>query len=213
MHLSYANQIALKQRLLTEAFSNQQLAETLLFIASPRAFRFRYRTNVKLEDGIIGFSAKHSHQLVDIHDCRILSQGLVDRLPNLLKLGRNHCEFSLLASSQSADIAISVTENTHLVPLPGYPSSLQEDYGFGAITLNSDGFAQSNPFVTKLICTELLRHVRPADRVWDLYCGCGTFSIPLAQQVETLVGFDISKKSIATAAQNALASGLDNKKD
>lgn len=208
MHLSYPYQLNLKKQLLNETFAGIPIKEAPPFIASPREQRFRYRATVTLEDDIIGFSDKRSHHITKIEHCRILSQGLLDRLPELMRLGRSHCQFALLESSATGEISISVSDGKSRTPLPGYASMVKEDYGSGLITLRSDGFAQSNPYITRIICEDLLAHASGYDKICELYCGSGTFSIPLSKRGHHLEGFDISKRAIREATENAQANGI-----
>ncbi len=50
----------------------------------------------------------------------------------------------------------------------------------------------------------------PEDRVLDLYCGIGNFSLPLARKSGTVLGIEGEKSLVARAAENAQKNGLDN---
>ena len=50
----------------------------------------------------------------------------------------------------------------------------------------------------------------PADRVLDLFCGIGNFSLPLARKSGTVLGIEGEKSLVARAADNAQKNGLDN---
>jgi 23S rRNA (uracil1939-C5)-methyltransferase len=50
----------------------------------------------------------------------------------------------------------------------------------------------------------------PDDRVLDLYCGIGNFSLPLARKAGTVLGIEGEKTLVARGAQNAQKNGLDN---
>ena len=47
-------------------------------------------------------------------------------------------------------------------------------------------------------------------RVMDLFCGVGTFSLPLAQAAKELAGIEIVDSSIQSARRNAADNGIDN---
>ena len=47
-------------------------------------------------------------------------------------------------------------------------------------------------------------------RVLDLFCGVGTFSLPLAKMSKDLAGIEIVENSIISARRNAKDNGLDN---
>ena len=50
----------------------------------------------------------------------------------------------------------------------------------------------------------------PDDRVLDLFCGIGNFSLPLARQAGTVLGVEGEKTLVDRAAENAARNGLDN---
>ncbi len=210
MHLSIEDQVELKQQMLKEVFNRYGFQITPEFVTSPATYQSRYRTKIKCQDGVVGFSAKNSHRVTPITGCRILSAGIMKELDRLSALGRSNCEFSLLQSRQNGELAVSVSENRRQVPLPGFPSSITEDYGFGPLKLKSSGFAQSNPFITKLIINALVEEVDQEQALCELYCGGGTFSLPLAGKVRKLTGIDISEASIRLAKENADLNQLDN---
>jgi SAM-dependent methyltransferase len=52
---------------------------------------------------------------------------------------------------------------------------------------------------------------KPIGDVAELGCGCGTFSLPVAQRIGgTLFAFDIEPEMVATTAQRAAAAGVQN---
>jgi 23S rRNA (uracil1939-C5)-methyltransferase len=50
----------------------------------------------------------------------------------------------------------------------------------------------------------------PEDRVLDLYCGIGNFSLPLARKAGTVLGVEGEKSLVTRAADNAKRNGLNN---
>jgi 23S rRNA (uracil1939-C5)-methyltransferase len=50
----------------------------------------------------------------------------------------------------------------------------------------------------------------PADRVLDLFCGIGNFSLPLARNAGTVLGVEGEKTLVERATDNARRNGLDN---
>ena len=63
---------------------------------------------------------------------------------------------------------------------------------------------------------EMIRLVRqfaspePSDRILDLYCGMGNFSIPLARDADTVVGIEGQGSAIRSARRNAESNNLTN---
>ena len=50
----------------------------------------------------------------------------------------------------------------------------------------------------------------PGDRVLDLFCGLGNFSLPLARRAGSVLGVELDAAMVRAAEANAAANGLDN---
>ena len=203
MHLPYKKQIDLKQQMMADVFNGASLQINPDILPCQRDQQFRYRSQLKCSNGFVGYSEKHRHHVFEVTECLILAQGIQKTLPVLKRLGRMHCEFRLLESSLNGDVSLTVSENGLSNPVPGFPQLIKEDYGFGEIELNSDSFSQSNPLTTRSIIEDLLAASEDCESACELYCGSGTFSIPLAKKMNRLVGFDVDPKAIETAKKNA----------
>lgn len=74
-------------------------------------------------------------------------------------------------------------------------------------------FTQVNHQINRVLVAYALRllDAQPADRVADLFCGLGNFTLPLATQVREVVGIEGSSALTERAHQNAKINGLSNK--
>ncbi len=75
-----------------------------------------------------------------------------------------------------------------------------------------DTFFQTNPQQAEQLVKLALAMAKPkkSERMIDLFCGVGTFSLPFADQVKQLVGIEIVEKSIESAKRNAIDNAIDN---
>lgn len=80
------------------------------------------------------------------------------------------------------------------------------------LTWEVGGFSQVNLAQNNRLIDHVLSvcNIRKSDRVLDLYCGMGNFSIPLAMECDSLVGADSQRSAIRSAQKNSAAAGLTN---
>jgi 23S rRNA (uracil1939-C5)-methyltransferase len=71
-------------------------------------------------------------------------------------------------------------------------------------------FTQVNAGVNRILVARAVRLLdpRPGERIADLFCGLGNFSLPLARRGAQVVGFEGSAALVERARRNAAANGL-----
>ncbi len=74
-------------------------------------------------------------------------------------------------------------------------------------------FTQVNHEINRTLVSRALRllDIQKDDRVADLFCGLGNFTLPIATQASEVVGIEGSTALTERAMQNAKANGLDSK--
>lgn len=74
-------------------------------------------------------------------------------------------------------------------------------------------FTQVNHQINRVLVARALRllDVQPGDRVADLFCGLGNFTLPIATQAREVVGIEGSTTLTERALENARANGVDTK--
>lgn len=80
------------------------------------------------------------------------------------------------------------------------------------LSLMPDDFVQVNHQVNQHMIAQAIRwlELKPDDRVLDLYCGIGNFSLPMAKQCQQVLGIEGSSKMVQRGQQNALKNGIEN---
>lgn len=73
-------------------------------------------------------------------------------------------------------------------------------------------FTQINPFMNEAMVNLAisLLELQPQDRVLDLFCGLGNFSLPIAQHCQAVVGVEGSAAMVKRAYENAALNHLHN---
>ena len=71
-------------------------------------------------------------------------------------------------------------------------------------------FTQVNPAVNRILVSKTLQLLdpKPGERVADLFCGIGNFSLPLAKRGAEVIGLEGSRELVERARANALANGV-----
>lgn len=81
-----------------------------------------------------------------------------------------------------------------------------------ALAYRPGDFVQVNAPVNESMIRQALDWLAPTadERVLDLFCGLGNFSLPLARRVARVVGVEGVAAMVERAGANALANGLGN---
>ncbi|WP_374703628.1 23S rRNA (uracil(1939)-C(5))-methyltransferase RlmD [Burkholderia sp. WAC0059] len=99
--------------------------------------------------------------------------------------------------------------------VPFYPPDAPLDYTlpeFGIrMPFKPTDFTQVNHPINRVLVARALRLLAPGpgDRVLDLFCGIGNFTLPLARLAREVVGIEGSETLTARALENARANGVD----
>lgn len=72
-------------------------------------------------------------------------------------------------------------------------------------------FFQVNIEQAEKVVAKVIEYSKGASKViWDLYCGAGTMTLPLAKQSEFVFGLEVSESSVQDAKENAKMNGFHN---
>jgi len=71
-------------------------------------------------------------------------------------------------------------------------------------------FTQVNPAMNRILVSSALDLLdpQPGERIADLFCGLGNFSLPIARRGAQVIGFEGSEELVQRARENAAANGL-----
>jgi 23S rRNA (uracil1939-C5)-methyltransferase len=162
---------------------------------------------------MVGFHARASDLLIPVHDCHLLTPALMATLPALEAMvqlgGARGAELALTVTetAQGPDVAVTGGKPADAALLLDL-ARLAEARGFARLTWGGDMAALLQPPVQRfgraLVAlppgaflqatahgeAALLAAVRAAvgdaGRIADLFAGCGTFALPLAEAAEVL---------------------------
>lgn len=116
--------------------------------------------------------------------------------------------------AQTLSLQLYLELNDHQLTPVGTPSRLDYKLPDADITLQfePDDFLQVNSEVNRRMVSQALEWLSPkaTDRVLDLYCGLGNFTLALAKQADRVTGVEGSMKMVERAQGNAALNNCDN---
>jgi 23S rRNA (uracil1939-C5)-methyltransferase len=126
---------------------------------------------------------------------------------------RDHALFRAFADANSVQVWLQPRGPDsaalfHPVPAPGLFYTLPE---FGLrIAFRPTDFTQVNHAVNRLLVSRAVRLLdpRPGERIGDLFCGIGNFTLPVATRGAQVIGIEGSAALVERGRQNAAANGL-----
>lgn len=124
----------------------------------------------------------------------------MQRYPSLVGVTLNH-------NPQKTNVIFG--QKTEL--LAGRPYLIEQFAGL-SYHLRAETFFQVNTAVAEKLLTTVIRQLplTGKETILDLYCGVGTFTLPLAQRVKKAIGVESYHLSIEQAQRNAEINHLDN---
>lgn len=256
-HLEPVAQVAVKQRVLEDAFRHvgQLRPGRMLPPIHGPAWGYRHRARLtarlvpKKGGMLVGFHERKSSYVADMTECHVLPPPVAamlvplrellggmsrpDRMPQVeLAMGDEVIALVLrhlepLTDADRADLRAfgerwrvqwwlqpKGPDTVHRLD-PEVPGELA--YGlpeFGlSMAFRPTDFTQVNPAINRAMISQALGllEAQPTDRVADLFCGLGNFTLPLATRVRSVVGIEGSATLTARARAAAAAHGLEGR--
>lgn len=89
---------------------------------------------------------------------------------------------------------------------------LREIFAGVELHIAADTFFQVNTSAAELLLQTIIQQLKltGSENIIDAYCGIGTFSLPLAQRVQQVVGIELNHNSVRQAQSNATLNQINN---
>ena len=218
LQLAYSEQIRLKTAMLHEQLAGAGLDVDPLpqVVAAAAAESGRYRAffHYDAKARSFGFHARRRHRVIRLATCQALAPGLRELLAEAHRCheltGKVTGLYGLVSSR--GEVAAGLARGRKIVPLAGFPTALEEDYGVGEITLAAAGFAQANPLMTRKLLADLLALLPSPGSLLELYGGSGTFSLALAARCRRLEVWESEAAALERNRRNLSRHGFGDVK-
>jgi 23S rRNA (uracil1939-C5)-methyltransferase len=178
--------------------------------SDPLEYRSRARWQVDGETRSFGYFKRNSHEVVDIEHCPKLTPELNAVLKSLrgsIDLDTQSAERLEIAAISGADGEISIQSTEASQP----PAEIAWGSGRETYAFSAETFFQAN----KLLVPQLIEAAiggLTGGTAFDLYCGVGLFTLPLARTFQRVIGVEEHPAAAAFAKQNLENAGLTNAK-
>lgn len=207
-----------------------------LFESGP-ASRRRAEAKIAVVNGEVrlGFMAARSHEVVDTPDCRVVEPAILQAMASWKVLLQSMKKPSIFKSihftvldngldmhlrtegkAKPADMemlrAFTASQPMERLLMDGQTVKVGEPQvtmGGVAVALPPESFLQATQASQQAMVELVLRHCAGHRVVADLYCGCGTFSLPLARAGHTVRAYEGGQEAVTALFNAARRSGLD----
>lgn len=183
--------------------------EKIEIIPSPKPFDYRARAqwHVDTRRRKIGYFQRNSHRVIDVAHCPILTPELNETLSELRESIVWESFYAEIVEIEAANAGekVSIFSDEILEPTEEIAFELNDKkYFYGA-----NIFFQGNPFVIEKLIEAAISGAQGKTAL-DLYCGVGLFTLPLAENFETVVGVEAYQRAVDFAEKNAENARLEN---
>lgn len=236
-HIEYAAQLRFKQQILTEQLRKiGGLADVAVSETVPAAREWGYRNTGRfhVQNGLVGYHVAGTRTLRPLNSDPLLLPSLNDALKafTLLLTEADDVSEVTLRTSETNGFTVGVLRGQGdlrtlarrwMARAPGIAGvslpegqqgdvDLSEELGGVTFLLQPEGFFQVNLAAaeTLLGLVEAALTLNKQERLLDLYCGVGTFALPLARHVAEVTGMEEYAGAVRDAERSAKANNIVN---
>lgn len=221
-HLSYEEQIKYKIHYLNDIFNPINIS--INKIITSKQFNYRDKITLKINKGI-GFYKINSNDLINIEQCDIADKIINEKIKYLKNIDLNNGDEIIIKSfNNKTMLVINSKENIDLTQIiPHFDTVyLNNKLISGNRIIATIGdikyFVAPNAFfqVNMEITEKMFNYIKSicqeysAKNVLDLYCGCGSISLFIADSVKNVYGIELNQSSINDAQDNKKLNNIDN---
>ena len=210
--LNYAAQLAAKVGIIKDCLTRIgkiNYEEEIQIIGSPKPFGYRARAqwHVNTRRRKIGYFQRKSHDIIDVKECPILTGELQETLTELREtiVWDSFWSETVAIESAGAGENVSVYSAEIVEPTEELSFNLNGHRYFYDATV----FFQGNPILIEQLIEAAIAGAS-GSAAFDLYCGVGLFTLPLAEKFIKVFGVEAGGKASDFAKKNVENARLEN---
>lgn len=210
--LNYTAQLAAKVGIIKDCLTRIgkiNYETEIKIIGSPKPFGYRARAqwHVNTRRRKIGYFQRKSHDIIDVVECPILTSELQETLTELREtiVWDSFWSETVEIESAGAGENVSVYSAEIVEPTEELSFELNGNRYFYDATV----FFQGNPFLIEQLIETAVSGAS-GEIAFDLYCGAGLFTLPLAKKFTKVFGVEAGEKAAGYAQKNVENARLEN---
>ncbi len=239
-HMEYPSQVRSKEEILLETLNRIGKLELkkLEHSVFSEEFGYRVRVQFKVSEGKLGFFKRKSHEIVEIKECPVAHPSVNELIPSLKELAKKVKglkEIHVFYSPHEEEFLIKLLSEKYfpkeklkrlregvlpkrVVGVSLYKENrlynLGRDFTFVKVgsykyRVSMDSFIQVNHLLWEDFCGSAIPEGR-FNRVLELHCGIGFFSLFLAERSDFVLAYDTNRSAIKDAEYNAKINSIGN---
>ena len=221
-HAQYAAQLQWKVDILREQFQRVGKFEFPgeIEIVSGPEYGYRNRSQFQMVEGRIGYFEEGTHDLVPVKECAISSPKIVESLKKLRNLFPGFVRrFELFTNETQVQLNVLDTERpiakrffeACAEHVDGILSpALDYTVGDDIFRVSHGSFFQVNRFLIEKMLNASLTDVTGGELAFDLYCGVGLFTLPLARRFTKVTAVELGTSATRDLEFNLERSKITN---
>lgn len=225
-------------RLVDEIGADSSVIEPMIEIGAHSRRRAEFKLVVKKREVEIGFYASKSHDIVQLNECPVSDNQLIEILPALKAClqsmkkpsivksisltvldGGLDCSLTISSPFKQADKdkLISFAKEHNVIRLSdgehSFYDSGEASISFADISVNLPigAFLQATVKGQRAITDIVTKHLSECNNIADLYSGCGTYSFPLLATAKHISAFEGDGEMVAAMHNAVLKNNLEGR--
>ena len=209
MSLNYQEQLRFKQQMINniiEKYTHEHININPI-IPSNQEFNYRNKITLQVHNQKIGLYARKTNKLIPIKNCLLVHESINKVIPCL----KPSFETKQIIIRNGQTVSISKVNNKNQFDNIGENSITLNNVTYN---VNNAMFFQVNNYIAEHIFQHILHLCQPNENteILDLFCGCGSISLFLAQHCKQVTGIEINSQAIECANKNKELNNIKNAK-